>query len=266
MTKNYASFVSANLDVRTRSGHEWQCLCPYHEDTQPSFSVNVRKGLFVCYACNAKGTIKQLADFLGHKEQGFAPNAPTTSEVKTKLADLMKDQPKERFIDPAWVDSWRTDDRHKEEWATRGIVSDEVLNLFCLGYDMINDTLMIPVHSAAGKVSSIIRRFMDPEPGSPKYKYDKGFKKSEHLYASVSPKQLKLLKRLDPTEFLIMTDRDTAGQTVALELAQKLRGSGALLKEPAWWPDQAKDPGDMTNTEIRHVVARSRPLPVRLNA
>ena len=307
MTKNYASFVSANLDVRTRSGHEWQCLCPYHEDTQPSFSVNVRKGLFVFYACNAKGTIKQLADFLGHKEQGFAPNAPTTSEVKTKLADLMKDQPKERFIDPAWVDSWRTDDRHKEEWATRGIVSDEVLNLFCLGYDMINDTLMIPVHSAAGKVSSIIRRFMDPEPGSPKYKYDKGFKKSEHLYgfwqcltwnpvarpqlvaitegsidtlklweakipavallgASVSPKQLKLLKRLDPTEFLIMTDRDTAGQTVALELAQKLRGSGALLKEPAWWPDQAKDPGDMTNTEIRHVVARSRPLPVRLNA
>jgi DNA primase len=303
MTKNYASFVSAHLDVRTRSGHEWQCLCPYHEDTQPSFSVNVRKGLFVCYACNAKGTMKQLADFLGHKQEGRTFNAPTTSEVKAKLADLMKDQSKERFIDPAWVDSWRIEG-HKEEWANRGIVSDEVLNLFCLGYDMINDTLIIPVHSSSGKVSSIIRRFLDPDPGSPKYKYDKGFKKSENLYgfwqsltwnpvarprlvaitegsidtlkmweakipsvallgASVSNKQLKLLKRLDPTEFLIMTDRDTAGQTVALELSLKLRGSGALLSEPAYWPDHAKDPGDLTISEIRKVVQCSRPLPIK---
>ena len=83
------------------------------------------------------------------------------------------------------------------------------------------------------------------------------------LGASVSIKQLRLLKRLDPTEFLIMTDRDTAGQTVALELASKLRGSGALLNEPAYWPDHAKDPGDLTTSEIRKVVQCSRPLPIK---
>ena len=164
MTKNYASFISANLDVRTRSGHEWQCLCPYHEDTQPSFSVNVRKGLFVCYACNAKGTIKQLADFLGHKQEGFVRDAPSPTEVKAKLADLMKDQPKERFIDPAWVDSWRMDERHKEEWSTRGILSDEILNLFCLGYDTINDTLIIRFTQLAARSVRLSEGTSTPTP------------------------------------------------------------------------------------------------------
>jgi len=32
-------------------------LCPFHDDTNPSFSVNVETGLFRCFSCDAKGDI-----------------------------------------------------------------------------------------------------------------------------------------------------------------------------------------------------------------
>ena len=34
---------------------EWQVLCPFHEDKNPSMTVNPRTGLFKCHACNAGG-------------------------------------------------------------------------------------------------------------------------------------------------------------------------------------------------------------------
>ncbi|KAA0242501.1 MAG: hypothetical protein EDM70_14135 [Candidatus Brocadia sp. AMX2] len=32
-------------------------LCPFHDDTNPSLSVNVESGLFRCFSCDAKGDI-----------------------------------------------------------------------------------------------------------------------------------------------------------------------------------------------------------------
>ena len=37
------------------SNGEWQVLCPFHEDRNPSMTVNVRTGMFNCFACNAQG-------------------------------------------------------------------------------------------------------------------------------------------------------------------------------------------------------------------
>ncbi|NBO55083.1 MAG: hypothetical protein EBU84_10945, partial [Actinobacteria bacterium] len=50
-------FLKRHLDIRSKSGLEWQAVCPFHEDTSPSFSVNIRKGLYICYACGAKGNM-----------------------------------------------------------------------------------------------------------------------------------------------------------------------------------------------------------------
>lgn len=44
-------------------GHgEWRSgLCPFHSDTNPSLSVHVHSGWFVCRACGAKG--RDVLDF-----------------------------------------------------------------------------------------------------------------------------------------------------------------------------------------------------------
>ena len=38
-------------------GNEFRTLCPFHNDTNPSCSINVEKGVFRCLSCDAKGDI-----------------------------------------------------------------------------------------------------------------------------------------------------------------------------------------------------------------
>ena len=183
---NAAAFVNRHLTVKVRSGSEWQCLCPYHEDTQPSFSVNVRKGLFVCYACDAKGTIQQLADYL-QTGTTVQRDTPTIASVQSEIEALRNPRKAKvkKVIPPEWIDAWRMDGTYRTMWAMRGIESDEVLDLFCLGYDLLKQSLVIPIHDpVTGEATSKIDRYMQPKKDSPKYKYERGFKISENLYGA----------------------------------------------------------------------------------
>lgn len=291
---NYASFALKHLDVRTRTGHEWQCLCPYHDDTSPSFSVNVRKGLFVCYACGAKGRVESLSKFLNTGER--IENHSSVEDVKAKAKGLLETAPVvQRFVAPEWLAYWRHDGLYRDKWATRSITADPVCDLFCLGYDIEMDALVIPVHDWHGKMVEVFRRYMDPEPGTPKYKYPRDFKIASHLYgawqartsspvsrlpllavtegsidtlalwqagtpsvallgARLSQTQRSYLRALDPVEVLILTDRDTAGRQASLEIQTALRGSGIITSEPKYWPKGCKDVGEMSTDQIVEVV------------
>lgn len=285
MTETYAAFASKHLDVRLRSGVEWMCLCPYHEDTNPSFAINVRKGVFVCYACGVKGRINQLAD---HLETTLGPEAERDIDsVKSKTTELLDEsEPVVSKVPKLWLDFWRSTGEHIELWANRGITEPQVRDEFLLGYNAMEDALVIPVHSPRNNnVMSIIRRRLNAQDGGPKYLYQSGFKISEHLYGSwqvrrrfyrakavaitegsidtlalwqvgipsvallgarVSKTQERLLKELDPLAYVVMTDRDSAGRAASIELKEKMRGSGIMMLEPSYWQANCKDPAEMT--------------------
>ncbi len=40
-----------------KGGQELTALCPFHEDTRASFSLNVQEGIYNCFSCGAKGRI-----------------------------------------------------------------------------------------------------------------------------------------------------------------------------------------------------------------
>jgi len=40
-----------------RVGSEWQALCPFHNDTHPSLSINEEKGVYYCHGCEKRGRI-----------------------------------------------------------------------------------------------------------------------------------------------------------------------------------------------------------------
>ena len=42
--------------VRKIGGHEYQALCPFHEDSNPSFNFNNETGVYFCHGCNKKGS------------------------------------------------------------------------------------------------------------------------------------------------------------------------------------------------------------------
>ena len=39
----------------TRQGTRWVGLCPFHQETSPSFSVNAEAGLYYCFGCQKSG-------------------------------------------------------------------------------------------------------------------------------------------------------------------------------------------------------------------
>src|SRR5215471_21530986 len=63
----YESFARKHLGLRNITGVHAKLLCPFHEEQDPSFNFNLTKGLYVCFACGAKGHIHTLAAHLGTK-------------------------------------------------------------------------------------------------------------------------------------------------------------------------------------------------------
>jgi uncharacterized protein (DUF927 family) len=55
---DYKSFYTRHIpgfDVNGKT--EVQCLCPFHEDKNPSLSVNLEKGVFKCFGCGEQGGV-----------------------------------------------------------------------------------------------------------------------------------------------------------------------------------------------------------------
>jgi len=53
---NYHTFYSKYLsNVKRIGGDEYQALCPFHEDTKPSFNFSNKTGQYYCHGCSKKG-------------------------------------------------------------------------------------------------------------------------------------------------------------------------------------------------------------------
>ena len=54
--------------IRETQPGQFMGLCPFHDDTRPSFSFNA-DGAFLCFGCEIKGNAYQFADLVGEKLQ-----------------------------------------------------------------------------------------------------------------------------------------------------------------------------------------------------
>jgi hypothetical protein len=49
------TYIDANLKVVRNRGDWADCICPGHDDNDPSLSVNVLSGGWICRSCDQKG-------------------------------------------------------------------------------------------------------------------------------------------------------------------------------------------------------------------
>lgn len=102
---DYRSFYQRHIPKFEANGKtEVQCLCPFHDDKEPSLSVNLEKGVFKCFGCGEQGgAVKfiQLRYGLDKKsalekikeEEGIKPETRSTkSETVKKPSHLTLDQ------------------------------------------------------------------------------------------------------------------------------------------------------------------------------
>ena len=61
--------VIARLGQGKERRDEFVCCCPFHEERNPSFSLNMEKGVYFCFGCQASGSLIQLAVKLGLREE-----------------------------------------------------------------------------------------------------------------------------------------------------------------------------------------------------
>jgi P4 family phage/plasmid primase-like protien len=54
---NYSPFYGHFLTLQKATGDEMKAVCPFHEDGDPSLSVNMQNGLFKCFGCGAAGSL-----------------------------------------------------------------------------------------------------------------------------------------------------------------------------------------------------------------
>lgn len=154
---------------------EVKTACPVHDDNEPSVSLNVKKNLWTCYSCGAKGDI---VSFLAHA---------SSVERQTMLVDLSSryDLEDQKQINPRTVEKM-----HAKVWESgpllqelrnRG-VSDEMIRKARIGYH--EGRLTIPVYDLAGRVVNV-RRYL-PGGGVKKMLNTRGYGKAR-LY---QPEQL----------------------------------------------------------------------------
>ena len=187
MRNPYRKFLLQHLDIRSKTGFEWQAICPFHEDTSPSFSVNIQKGLFICYACGEKGNMKKLAEHL----QAGIPDAPqaTLEEVTESLSKLKEEllqterpavgiKIPSRYLDSSEIQGY---------WWEKRKLGMMTSSKFRLGFDEIENEAIIPLADIHGRVLGLIRRRMGSE--MPRYMYPRGLKIANCLFGADIAKQ-----------------------------------------------------------------------------
>ena len=253
---------------------EFSIRCPFHEDKIDSCSINVEKGVWICFAGCGSGNLKsflqrylnysriQIDSLLHEQEADFNINLfdGFTMEDDTELP--LVDFPFLCDTVPKWI-------------IERGFNSDTLMKWGC-AINTYND-LIIPVADLNKRLVGWVSRRLN---ATPKYMYSKGLKKSKllfgacHLFkhsfvcitegsldtmwldqhgfgsvallgASMSKKQREMLYNIPTQEFVICLDNDTTGQRAMNKIFKEL--SNSFIVSYITLPEGVKDVQDIRN-------------------
>jgi DNA primase len=60
------SFMKARGIELHQVGGNYRGLCPFHEDTTPSLTVNPKENLWNCFGCGAGGDVIRFVELIDH--------------------------------------------------------------------------------------------------------------------------------------------------------------------------------------------------------
>lgn len=204
---DFATILARYDIVPARLQGQISLLCPFHDDRQPSLSVNLDRKLFHCFACQAKGDI---LDFVARIEQLSLPDAarivarccglplerhmsacrrpPATAEdgqnagsANRPVRELLQQDGK---ASPCCGTALDPTHRYLFD---RGLTS-ELIRVFGLGYcaqGRLRGRVCIPIHSPDGaQILGYSGRWANDQvpDGIPRYLMPLGFRKSALLF------------------------------------------------------------------------------------
>lgn len=142
---NIVDVISKYIPV-TKKGKNYVCVCPFHNDTNPSMQISTDKQIYKCFSCGEGGNVfsfvekfekvsfieavKIVADFIGYDLSEYEVNVTTKTvdPYVEKLLNLMKDA--SEFYTYNLLNSENDGLKYFEK---RGITK-EIIETFKLGY------------------------------------------------------------------------------------------------------------------------------------
>jgi len=188
------------IQLKPAKGDELLGLCPFHEDTKPSFRVNIKKRVFHCFGCDAKGNV---LDFVARKEsvtikkaglmvsEWFGIGLGEIGAINANTEPLKTPSPVARApteaVEPnkplKFTLKVEPDHPYLKERGIDASVAEEFGVGFC-NRGMMKDRIAIPIHDTEGHLVAYAGRWVSGElpEGEEKYKLPPGFKKSLVLF------------------------------------------------------------------------------------
>ena len=163
------------------SGNNIQIQCPYHGDGKehrPSAGIRKDTGVFHCFACNETHDLPEVISYcFGKNDLGafgwnwLLKNFLTiqVEERRNVQWDFSRDNVKipncdrsvsadiqdEEYVSEHELDGYRY---YHPYWAKRGIVDEEIIELFDLGFDVVRGCITFPVRDINGNCLFVARR------------------------------------------------------------------------------------------------------------
>jgi DNA primase len=188
------------LEFRPAKGSELLGLCPFHQDTKPSFRVNTEKNVFHCFDCDAKGNV---LDFVARKESVTIRKAALMLSEWFGIGNGEKEAPSSNLSptegakEPVAAAAEPVEGNKPLKFTLKVVydhpylkergIEPELAEEFGVGFckrGMMKDRIAISIHDATGQLVAYAGRWVsgDVPEGEEKYRLPPGFKKSIVLY------------------------------------------------------------------------------------
>lgn len=177
------------VELRPSGKDQYRGCCPiHHGDGRDAFHVNLARGVFHCFSCDAGGTV---LDFVAAMEGCSLFEAARRIELISSSPDLLKSAPDGKVLvtkrrrvvsSPLKFALTRIDYSHPY-LAERGIAEETAIEFgvgFYPGPGLMHGRLVIPIHNAGGELIAYCGRSVDQT--QPRYRLPPAFTKSEILF------------------------------------------------------------------------------------
>lgn len=154
------------------SGRNIMVQCPYHgngQERRPSAGIRKADGVLHCFACGQVSTMPELISYVFGKNDMLGQwgmkwlvknfSAIRIEERQDIDLDLSRNDKPEKvkidYVSPAELDSYRY---YHEYWTERGIIDENIIELFDLGFDPMTNAITFPVLDMGGNCVFVAKR------------------------------------------------------------------------------------------------------------
>ena len=277
--------LSADIDIPFNRT-EFSTLCHFHSDSSASCSINLDKGVWICFAGCGQGSLKLFVQKVLDIDDKAFGKLIGDIEFNVDLDFFEEYQPTNNYLEEITL----PDDialNVYPSWIYRRGFTTAILEKWECGTNQYVD-LIIPIRDMENRLVGWVSR---RRAAIPKYMYSKGLKKSKVLFGadkislspfvcitegtldamwlnqhgypsvallgmSLSKRQQELLSSLRTEEVVLCLDNDTAGQTGLNKALQDI--GNTMMISYVKLPNGYKDVQEIKSQRILDMVIKNR--------